>query len=91
VRRYASPEGFAVCALNPAPEGVTERFSLADLVGAPEAHVWDWGPGRAESLGRRRDLVVEAGGRSARLFYLNLADEGPPGDLTLGGRRTGTR
>jgi hypothetical protein len=91
VRRYVAPEGFAVCALNPAPESVTERFSLADLVGAPEAHVWEWGPGRAESLGRRRDLVVEAGGRSARLFYVALADEGPPGDLTLGGRRAAQR
>ena len=57
--------------------------------GETQAHVWEWGPGRAEPLGRRRDLVVETGAHAARLYYVSLADAPPPADLTLGGKRLG--
>ena len=87
VRRYADSRAWAVLALNPTGQGVTERFELAALVGEPEAYVWEWGPGRADPLGRRRDLVVETGGHAARLHYVGLADAPPPADLTLGGKR----
>jgi hypothetical protein len=89
VRRYASPPAWAVLALNPERRPVTERFDLAALVGEPEAHVWEWGPGRAEALGRQRDLVVEAGPHAAHLYYVSLADAAPAADLTLGGKRLG--
>ena len=86
VRRYESTGGFAVCALNPRAEPVVDRLDCADLVGRPEAFAWEWGPGRAEPLGRRRDLVVEVRPHAARLYYLSAADAPPPEGLTLGGK-----
>ena len=89
VRRYESPPAWAVLALNPERRPLTERFDLAALVGEPEAHVWEWGPGRSEALGRRRDLVVETAARAARLYYVASTDTPPEPDLTLGGKRLG--
>ncbi len=87
VRRYTEPAGWAVLVLNPAAEAVVERFDLAPLVGEPEAFAWEWGPGRATPLGRRRDLVVETARHGARLYFVSRADSPPPADLTLGGAR----
>lgn len=87
VRRYAEPPAWGVFFLNPAGEAVTGRFDLAPLVGAAEAFVWEWAPGRASALGKRRDLVVEAEGHGGALYYVSLADTPPPADLTIGGKR----
>jgi hypothetical protein len=91
VRRYSDPlpQAWAVLALNPAAAPVTERLELAALVGQAEAFVWEWGPGRATALGRRRELVFEAGRHAARLYYVSPEDAPPPADLTIGGRRLG--
>lgn len=86
VRRYEACAAFAVCALNPRAEAVVDRLDVAELVGLPEAYAWEWGPGRAEPLGRRRDLVVETGPHAARLYYLSATDTPPPAGLTLGGK-----
>jgi hypothetical protein len=87
VRRYADPAAWAVLFLNPAAGAVTDRVDVGRLVGETEAFAWEWGPERAEPLGRRRDLVVETAGHASRLYYLSLADAPPPAGLTLGGKR----
>ena len=71
----------------PGGRAVTGRFDIASLVGETEAFVWEWGPGRASALGKRRDLVVETAGHAGALYYVSLADTPPPADLTIGGKR----
>jgi len=88
VRRYAEGEAWAALFLNPAAGAVTDRVDVASLVGQREAFAWEWGPERAQPLGKRSDLVVETVGHASRLYYLSLSDAPPPAGLTLGGKRT---
>ena len=86
VREFPSLAAWAVLAFNPDDEPHTETIELADALGLPDAHVYRWGPGRCEPLGKCSRLVPELGPHAAELYYVARDDTPPPADLTLGGR-----
>jgi hypothetical protein len=90
VRRYESENAWAVLALNPTDEPVTERIRLGESVGMDSASVYKWGPGVASPLGRKESLIPELTPHTAALYYLSPDGTPPDRRLTLGGTHLDT-
>jgi hypothetical protein len=86
-REYSGRQAWALVALNPARDAVTEAVRLREAIGVDDAYVFAWEPGRARPLGRLSTLTLEIAGHNAMLYYLSMQDEPPPPDLSLGGKQ----
>jgi len=88
VRRYPQHDAWAVVALNPTDQQVTERLEFADLAGVERLFCYRWGPEGADLLSEGGDwsfVTPQLPPHAAELYYLTPTETPPPDGLTLGG------
>jgi len=92
VREFPDPGTFAVLALNPTEEPVTERLEVRDLTGRERLYCYHWGPEGATAAdpsgGDWSFVTPQLAPHESALYYLSTEGARPPADLTLGGART---
>jgi hypothetical protein len=85
VRAHAGERSWAVLALNPLAEPVTEELPLAELTGHGQAFCFQWDVGASRSLGACSTLSPTLAPHASALYYVSTDDKAPAEDLGLCG------
>jgi len=85
VRAYRDAGPWAVLALNPAAEPVTERLAMAELIGLDKAHCCAWSHEGSQPLGELDALLPQIAPHASALYYVARSPAPPPKGMTLGG------